>query len=61
MPMRMPQGVLLMSGRWYYEFTVTQDAIAQIGWVDLEFLGSTRAGLGGESLRPILLCSLNSA
>jgi len=36
----------LTTGKYYYEFTVESDHIAQVGWVDLEFVGSSKGGLG---------------
>jgi thiol-disulfide isomerase/thioredoxin len=40
-------GVLLTSGKWYYEFTVVENSMAvQIGWADLDFVGSQRDGHG---------------
>lgn len=34
------KGVLLTTGKWYYEFTCHSKGVAvQNGWVDLEFVG----------------------
>ena len=40
-------GCLLTQGKWYYEFTVVENSMAiQIGWADLDFVGSQRDGHG---------------
>ena len=40
-------GVLLVGGKWYYEVTVVQAGQAsQLGWADLEFVGSAKDGVG---------------
>ena len=39
-------GCLLTTGKWYYEFEVTRAGVAQVGFADLEFVGSNRDGLG---------------
>ena len=38
----------LCSGKWYYECTViqTEHCATQLGWADLEFIGSNREGVG---------------
>jgi hypothetical protein len=45
-PSAVLQGCLLTSGKWYYEFTIRNNGVCQIGWADLEFVGSTRDGVG---------------
>eukprot|EP00467_Chlorarachnion_reptans_P010822 CAMPEP_0114525784 /NCGR_PEP_ID=MMETSP0109-20121206/22631_1 /TAXON_ID=29199 /ORGANISM="Chlorarachnion reptans, Strain CCCM449" /LENGTH=5518 /DNA_ID=CAMNT_0001707433 /DNA_START=63 /DNA_END=16619 /DNA_ORIENTATION=+ len=45
-PTAVLQGCLITSGRWYYEFTVKKDGVAQVGWCDLHFYASTRGGVG---------------
>jgi len=41
-------GVVLTAGKWYYECTViqTEHRATQLGWADLEFIGSNREGVG---------------
>ena len=40
-------GCILTTGRWYYEFTIVENSQAiQIGWADLDFVGSNRDGMG---------------
>ena len=41
-------GVVLTSGCWYYECTVvaTEHGATQLGWADLQFIGSNREGVG---------------
>jgi hypothetical protein len=40
-------GCLLTQGKWYYEFEVVENSMAiQIGWADLDFVGSQRDGHG---------------
>eukprot|EP00968_Pinguiococcus_pyrenoidosus_P023176 scaffold3609_cov159-Pinguiococcus_pyrenoidosus.AAC.1 len=39
-------GVLLTHGKWYYELSILKPGVAQIGWADLDFVGSNREGLG---------------
>jgi hypothetical protein len=39
-------GVVLTRGRWYYEVTVTEAGLAQVGWCDVSFVGSSAAGVG---------------
>lgn len=45
-PSAVLQGCLLTYGKWYYEFTVVQDGVAQVGWADLNFVGSANEGVG---------------
>lgn len=39
-------GVALQRGRWYYEATIVQPGIGQIGWGDLVFVGASSDGHG---------------
>ncbi|MDP2436027.1 MAG: SPRY domain-containing protein, partial [archaeon] len=39
-------GVLLTDGRWYYEVVVKDPGVAQIGWFDVDFWASSKAGVG---------------
>jgi hypothetical protein len=44
-------GILLSSGKWYYEVTILSPAVAQIGWADMEFKPSSSNGFGvGDDL-----------
>ncbi len=45
-PSALLQGCILMSGKWYYEFTILKKGVAQVGWADLDFVGSTKDGVG---------------
>ena len=45
-PSAVLQGCLLTSGKWYYEATIVRRGVAQIGFADLEFVGSSRDGVG---------------
>jgi hypothetical protein len=45
-PSAILQGCLLTSGQWYYEFEILTTGVAQVGWADLDFVGSTRQGQG---------------
>jgi len=39
-------GVLLTSGKWYYEVGVLNPGVGQLGWVDVEFWAASREGVG---------------
>ncbi|KNC47257.1 uncharacterized protein AMSG_03687 [Thecamonas trahens ATCC 50062] len=45
-PSAVLQGCLLTTGKWYYEATIVRRGVAQIGFADLEFVGSSRDGVG---------------
>ena len=40
------EGVLLTRGKWYYEVTINQGGVCQIGWSDLEFAASSNQDTG---------------
>ena len=39
-------GILVSSGKWYYEIEVLSDGLGQLGWCDLEFSGFNNDGVG---------------
>lgn len=39
-------GVALTTGRWYYECTITDPGIGQVGWASMNFVGASDAGTG---------------
>jgi len=41
-----PKGVVLRKGRWYYEVTMVKPGLAQLGWGDVLFSGSSVRGEG---------------
>lgn len=45
-PSAIGAGILLTSGKWYYEINIEGDGLGQLGWADLEFVGDSSYGRG---------------
>jgi hypothetical protein len=39
-------GVMVVSGKWYYEIDIVNEGLGQLGWCDLEFSGFNTEGVG---------------
>ena len=45
-PSAIAAGILLTSGKWYYEIVLESDGLGQLGWADMEFVGDSGYGRG---------------
>ena len=45
-PSAIAAGILLTQGKWYYEVSIDENGLGQLGWADMEFVGDSGFGRG---------------